>query len=166
MIGNTDAVAARLSIPQPQSMQNTAGPRRRRAYSAISILFVDDRDNDALRILSSLSACRDMQLAVDHVSDVTEASRLWDEGQHDLAMFDIWLGNGTSVALLTALAADAAARPLVVLSNLPECETRSLSAGCADLMVHSKNDLSSAALAMTVGSALALARHDAVRLDA
>ena len=141
-------------------------PRPRLAKPSISILFVDDRDREAARIESALAACRDFDVDVDHVCDPGEAWRLWEERIHDLALFDIWLGNGTSIGLLAQLGQDPATRPIVVLTSLPDAEARSFASGAGDFLVHSKDDLSSAALALTLGSALALSRRMAITLDA
>lgn len=169
MIGDTNAEPIRLAACRARRaslglLDEPIEDPRAGAGSTVSILFVDDRDRDALRVVAALAACRDLNVEIDHVSCPAEARRLWESGIHDLALFDIWLGSGTSVGLLAALAEDAAARPIVVLSNLPPRETRTLGSG--DLLVHSKDNLSSAALALTLSSALALARRMAVILDA
>ncbi len=132
----------------------------------ISVLFVDDLDADAERVRAALAACRDIEVEVQHVTDPDEARRLWDARVHDVAIFDIWLGRGTSVELLEAFALDDTGRPLVVLSSLPDAEACAIGGNARDFLVHSKQRLTSTALAMTLGSALALSRRRAVMLAA
>ncbi len=135
------------------------------AKPSVSVLFVDDCDHDAARIESALSRCRDFDADIDRIGDPAEAWRLWDQGIHDIALFDIWLGNGTSIELLSRLEQDASSRPVVVLTSLPCSEARAFASGCGDFLVHSKHDLSPAALALTLGSALALSCQRAVMLN-
>lgn len=128
------------------------------AATIISILLVDDPDADAARVAGALEACSEFEVALDHVCEAAEARRIWERGDHDLAIFDLWLGRGTSVELLSAFADDTA-RPVVVLSSLPYAETRAFSAAACDLLVHSKENLSPGALAETLGVALARPRR-------
>lgn len=156
-----------VSAVRERSTALRCGARRAgRSRPKISILFVDDRDCEAARIESALTACRDFNVDVDHVCDPTEACRRWEERTHDLALFDIWLGNGTSIGLLDRFEQGCATRPIVVLTSLSGAEARSSALSGCDLLVHSKEDLSSAALALTLGSALALSQQAAVMLTA
>jgi DNA-binding NarL/FixJ family response regulator len=167
MIGDTDNGGVCLdSIHAQRGFGERARSQAAAVKPNISILFVDDRDSDAVRVLAALAACRDLEVEIDLVSCPDEARQLWETGIHDLALFDIWLGNGTSIGLMATLAEDAAARPVVILSNLPHAEARMLGSGAGDLLVHSKEDLSPSALALTLNSALALARRVAVVLNA
>lgn len=166
MIGDTSAGGEWPYFgPFEAGHKRTGTGRRDRVKPSVSVLYVDDRDRDAARIETALSACRDFDVDIDHVSDISDALRLWAEGVHDLALFDFWLGNGTSMGLLADLTEHGGDRPVVVLTSLCEAEARSFARGSGDFLVHSKNDLSPSALALTLGSALALSRRMAVMLN-
>lgn len=167
MLGDMTAGAAVMS-----SLAVTAADRRdvfvphNFSDTRISVLLVDDFDADAERVRAALAGSRDLTFDVDHVSDPAEARRLWDTRRHDIAIFDIWLGRGTSIDLLEAFAREDTGRPLIVLSSLPESEACAIAGTARDFLVHSKQRLTATALAMTLGSALALARRRAVLLAA
>lgn len=165
MIGETEAGGQVLSAEgrrAPAAMLEEAGTGR----SSVSILLVLDRPEEAARICEALSCCRDTAFIVDHVSEKDEARHRWRAGLHDIVICDMWMGRRSGVDLMVALAEEAASRPVVVLSNLPTREARTIMGAGSDFLVHSKENLSTSALAMTLCSALALARRMAVTLYA
>lgn len=160
------SVASRTPPVEAEPPAAAGRPVAGRCGGTVLVLLVDDRDDEAERISRALSACRDFRFEIDHVQDPEEACRLWSEGSHQVAIFDFWLGRGTSMGLFATLAEDARSRPLVVMSNLPGAEVRRLAGDGGDFFIHSKQNLTPLALAMTLGSALALWQRIAVTLDA
>ena len=122
-------------------------------HGDVSVLLIDDSDDEAREIVAALMACGSSRIEVEHVSDPKEAEDKWRQGRHDLVIVDVWLGNGVSVELVTLLTSLPCVCPIVMLSSLSAEELHSYFLD-SDLFIHSKQNITPGAFAETLQAAL------------
>ena len=155
----TSSLAARHDGAENGRAMGCVDGERETGGKALSVLLIDDSDDEAREIVAALIECGRARVTVEHVSDPKQAEHIWRQGRHDLVIIDVWLGSGISVDLVYLLTSLPCACPIVMLSRLSSEELLSYFTD-SDLFIHSKQNISPGALARTLDAALSVENSD------
>lgn len=113
----------------------------------LSCLLLDDDPIDRRYVQWLLGRLSGFRLDVEIASTLKEAAALCAKRQYDLYLLDFWMGEETSLSLVSALRADGPdGRTIVVMSSLDDCAFQDISMRSGADLFLAKQDLSSGTL--------------------
>lgn len=159
---------------EPRFPPSGVGAQRRRLFvvrdgvplperARISVLYLEDDDDDVFLIGHQLSALASFDVDLVHVPTIEAARHAVAQRGFDVILCDFWLASETTVPFIAELKAAAAGTPVVLVSSLDNDDIDLIGrrAG-ADGFVN-KADLSAASIDRVFNTLLRPARDDAPR---
>lgn len=123
------------------------------ANRGLNILYVDEPDATADKVARLLERLDFSTLVVNREHSLSAARNAIAACSPDIVIADFWLNDGTSVILADEIVRRKGV-PVVLLSSLEATEINDICGDTGSLIVHSKANLSAAALQRTICSAL------------
>ncbi len=113
---------------------------------AISVLYVEDDEDDVFLLGRQLQALQSFEVEFSHAPTVAAAREMISGSRFDVVLIDFWLGSETAIPLIDAVKLDFVPCPVVLVSSLEndDIELIGRRAGAAGFVA--KADLSAAAL--------------------
>jgi diguanylate cyclase (GGDEF)-like protein/PAS domain S-box-containing protein len=103
----------------------------------LKILLVEDDEDDFLLLEDLLSDIEGTQFTLEWVSTYQAALAAVQKNQHDICLFDYWLGEYNGIELLQTVIASGCKTPIIVLTGQGkrEQDLEAMQAGAADYLV-------------------------------
>ncbi len=103
----------------------------------LSILLIDDDEDDYVIIRDMLSDITQENLDLDWVSTYEEALDVIDNRQHDVCLLDYYLGKHTGLDVLHKALSNGYEAPIIMLTGLGDhrVDVRAMEAGAADYLI-------------------------------
>jgi diguanylate cyclase (GGDEF)-like protein/PAS domain S-box-containing protein len=103
----------------------------------LKILLVEDDEDDFILLQDLLSDIQGTDLALEWIDNYEEALQVIQKKQHDVYLFDYWLGKNNGLELLRIVIANGCKTPVIMLTGHREREKdlEAMLAGAADYLV-------------------------------